>query len=64
MSNQYTAKIYVDDVMIADSSGDDVEQLYIWMLAQVNGAPGNIRGEIIENATQNIVRHFKKAPIE
>ncbi|AOU90865.1 hypothetical protein LEAN103870_15035 [Legionella anisa] len=64
MSHQYAAKIYVDDTIIANSSGDNVEQLYVWMLAKVNGSRGNIRGEIIENATQKIVRHFKKAAIE
>lgn len=64
MTQRYTARIYADEKIIMHTSGDDVEKLYIWMLAQVNDTPGNIRGEVIHNATQEVVRRFKKAPIE
>lgn len=64
MTQRYTARIYADENPIMQSSGDDVEKLYIWMLAQVHSTPGDIRGEIINNATKEIIRRFKKTPID
>ncbi|AMV16174.1 TPA: hypothetical protein JAJ32_002883 [Legionella pneumophila] len=64
MNQQYTARIYSNEKIIQYKSGDDIEKLYIWMLAEVSDTPGDIRGEIIDNATTKVVRHFKKAPVE
>ncbi len=50
--------------MIATQTGDDLDQLYTWMLIQVNGHFDDIRGEIIDNTTNKTVRTFRKAPIE
>jgi hypothetical protein len=64
MKQTYTANIYSAEKLITSKSGDDIEQLYIWMLAQVEGLSGLIKGEIIDETTQEIVRKFKKAAVE
>ncbi|KTD73697.1 hypothetical protein [Legionella tucsonensis] len=64
MSEQFTANVYCKEERIATQTGNDIDQLYTWMLIQVNGHFDDIRGEIIDNQTNNIVRTFRKAPIE
>ncbi|MCW8444082.1 hypothetical protein OQJ05_08455 [Fluoribacter gormanii] len=64
MSKQFTANVYCKEEKIATQTGDDLDQLYTWMLIQVNGHFDDIRGEIIENNTKKTVRTFRKAPIE
>jgi hypothetical protein len=66
MNHQYTAKIYSEDKEIAQKSGNDVEELYIWMLTSDNGRTpsSGTHGEIIDNHTQIVIRKFKKSPIE
>ncbi|QMT59879.1 hypothetical protein [Legionella sp. PC997] len=64
MSKQFTANVYCKEARIATQTGDDLDQLYTWMLIQVNGHFDDIRGEIIDNATNKTVRTFRKAPIE
>ncbi|WED43487.1 hypothetical protein [Legionella cardiaca] len=63
MNHHYTAKIYSTDEEIAQKLGNDIEELYLWMLTYDNGGCGT-HGEIIDNITQEIVRKFKKSPIE
>lgn len=62
MPFRYTAKIYVDTDEIAQEGGDDVDELYNWMLAKAQGKFGNFNGDIIENKTGKIVKSFRKAP--
>ena len=64
MSGQFTASVYCKDERIAIQSGDDIDQLYAWMLIQVNDTYGDIHGEIVDNITKKTVRTFCKAPIE
>lgn len=64
MNEQYIATVYCRDEKMAVQWGNDVDQLYAWMLLQVNGSFGDIRGEIIDNQTNKIIRTFRKAPIE
>ncbi|KTD16772.1 hypothetical protein [Legionella jordanis] len=66
MNHQYTAKIYYEKEEVSQKSGDDIEELYIWMLTYDNGHGSCCRthGEIIDNQTQTVVRKFKKSPIE
>ncbi|MCE0723285.1 MULTISPECIES: hypothetical protein [Legionella] len=64
MSEQFTANVYCKEERIATQTGNDIDQLYTWMLIQVNGHFDDIRGEIIDNQTKNTVRTFRKAPIE
>ncbi|HHY0177175.1 hypothetical protein [Legionella waltersii] len=60
MGTQYTANIYCGADEIAHQSGDNMEQLYVWMLAYVE----KNSGEIIDNSTHQVVRQFKKQSIE
>ncbi|MDI9817932.1 MULTISPECIES: hypothetical protein [unclassified Legionella] len=64
MKYPYTAKIYSQDEVVAQKSGDDIEHLYLWMLTFANGFSCRIQGEIIDNETKEIVRKFKESPIE
>lgn len=64
MNYYYTAKIYSVDEEIAQKSGNDLEELHIWMLTYETGGCCGSHGEIIDNVTQEIVRRFKKSPIE
>lgn len=63
MNELYRATVYVEEKAIACKADDDIEQLYIWMLAQANSFCGNVRGEIVNN-NQEIIRKFKKRPTE
>lgn len=62
MTFKYTAKIYFDNDEIDSQSGDDIEELYSWMLIKAQGKFGNFNGEIIDNETQEVVKAFRKAP--
>lgn len=62
MPFRYTAKLYFDDEEIAHESGDDVDELYTWMLIKSQGKFGNFNGEIIDNKSGKAVRSFRKAP--
>lgn len=64
MAHKYTAKLYYGERVIADNSGDDIEQLYIWMIVQANGKLGDVHGEVMDNQTQKIIRQFRKSPAE
>ncbi|KTC80137.1 MULTISPECIES: hypothetical protein [Legionella] len=56
MGTQYRANIYYGADEIAHQSGDNMEQLYVWMLAYVEKTSGEIHGEIIDNITHQVVR--------
>lgn len=62
MNHKYTARIYLEKDEVEDSSGDDLDELYAWMLSRAEGTFGNIHGDIIENATKEVVRQFRKSP--
>ncbi|MBV9576494.1 MAG: hypothetical protein JO149_07710 [Gammaproteobacteria bacterium] len=62
MSFRYIAKIYVDDTEVEHESGDDMEELYNWMLMKSQGKFGNFNGEIIDNKTGKSVKSFRKSP--
>lgn len=62
MSFRYTAKIYFDDEEIAHESGNDLDELYNWMLIKAQEKFGNLNGEIIENKTGKVVKAFRKSP--
>lgn len=62
MALRYTAKIYFDEGEVAHESGNDVEELYNWMLLKAQGKFGNFNGEIIDNKTHKVVKSFRKAP--
>lgn len=62
MAFRYTAKFYFDDKEITHECGNDLEELYNWMLIKAQGRFGNLHGEIIDNHTQEVVKTFRKAP--
>lgn len=62
MAFKYTAKVYFDKDEIAQESGNDIEELYNWMLIKAQGKFGNFSGEIMDNKTGKIVKGFRKSP--
>lgn len=64
MDEQYTATIYAGNEQIAKQVGNDIDELYTWMLIEVNGHFGDIHGEIIDNDTKQSIKAFRKSAIE
>lgn len=64
MNELYTASVYCGQEQIAEQAGNDVDQLYTWMLVQGQEQFGNVHGDIIDNATQKVIRTFRKCAIE
>lgn len=64
MNEQFTAIVYCKDEKIATQTGNDLDKLYTWMLIQGNGYFSEIRGEIIDNQSQKIIRSFRKTSVE
>lgn len=62
MDFTYTAKIYFDDDEVAHESGDDIDELYNWMLMKAEGKFGNFNGEIVNNKTGKVVKSFRRSP--
>lgn len=62
MAFRYTAKIYFDEEEVAHESGDDIDELYNWMLTKAQGKFGNFNGEIIDNQSGESVKSFRKSP--
>ena len=59
---KYLAKIYLEDDEIEDNSGDDIDELYAWMLVRAEGKFGSVHGEIIDSKSNKVVRQFRKTP--
>lgn len=55
----YTAKIYFDDSEITKRSGNNLESLFIWMLAQAQGQSGNLSGQITNNKSKILEKVFQ-----
>ncbi|TAK73661.1 MAG: hypothetical protein EPO11_08060 [Gammaproteobacteria bacterium] len=64
MAFRYLAKVYVDNEEVAHESGNDVDELYNWMLTKAQGKFENFSGEIIDQKTHQIVKSFRKAPLD
>lgn len=64
MKHKYTAKIYLDDGEAIFTSGNDIEELIAWLNSQAEASFGELNGEIIDNATQEVVKHFQYVPPE
>lgn len=64
MNEKYTASVYCSEEQIAQKTGNNVDELYTWMLIQVNGHFGDVHGEIIDNTTTKTIKTFKKSAIE
>jgi hypothetical protein len=55
----YTARIYFDDIEIKQSSGNNLDFLFIWMLTQQEKEFGNYNGQITNNNTHLIEKEFR-----
>lgn len=64
MTLRYTAKLYFDEGEIDHEQGDDIDELYNWMLLKTQGKFGNFNGDIIDNKTKKVIKSFRKAPPE
>ncbi|QMT62068.1 hypothetical protein [Legionella sp. PC997] len=60
----YTAKIYIEDEIIDERNSDDLDGLYIWMIAKADSQKIPYKGIIINNYTKEVVRTFKTSSIE
>ncbi len=60
MKAKYTARIYLEANEILNKSGDEVEELYTWLLVQAEGKFGSVHGEITENKSKQVVKQFRK----
>lgn len=64
MNELYTAKVFSGNEQFAERVGNNVDELYIWMLIEVNGNFGDIHGEVVDNATKERIKAFRKCAIE
>lgn len=64
MKHRYTAKLYLNDEEFIENFGDDLDQLYIWMSEQAESAFSTIKGEILDNKKNAIIRKFEFIPPE
>lgn len=62
MACRYTARIYIDTTEVEKESGDNLDELYNWMLVKAQGKFGNLHGEVVDNKTGDVVKSFRKAP--
>ncbi|GEM_PF-1070193 len=62
MKYTYTAKIYLEDGEVILHSGNNVEELMVWMHGQAEASFGDMNGEIIDNKTHHVVKHFQYTP--
>jgi hypothetical protein len=64
MNLNYTATIFCEEEIIAYKHGDDIEDLYLWMLTQAKGKSGSLHGQILEVKTNTVIRKFRKTSME
>jgi len=64
MKSKYTAKVYLDHSLLCQRDGEDVDELYSWMLIETQDKFGNHNGEITDNNTGKVVRCYRKSPVE
>ena len=55
---EFTAKIFDGNQEIERRTGNDSDILYIWMLTQVQGKFGDLKGIIIDNSSSEIIKTF------
>ncbi|MDP1603814.1 MAG: hypothetical protein Q8M03_11180 [Legionella sp.] len=64
MELKYIATIYSKEEVIVTRTGNDIEQLYIWIMLQLEDCFGDIRGEIVDCKTDEIVKTVNKSIVE
>ncbi|KTD43076.1 hypothetical protein [Legionella parisiensis] len=60
----YTAKLYVEEKTIDERDSDDIEELYLWMMAKAHNQTTHYNGFIINNKTHEVIRTFQSCSIE
>ncbi|HHF7365929.1 TPA: hypothetical protein ACPSKY_001033 [Legionella bozemanae] len=60
----YTAKLYIEEKTIDERNSDDLEELYLWMMAKAHNQTTHYNGSIINNNTHEVVRTFQSSSIE
>ncbi len=64
MKHKYTAKVYLEDEEMIENTGNDLDQLKIWMQGQAEATYSEIRGEIIDNNTHKVIDSMEYSPPE
>ncbi|MGC1182709.1 hypothetical protein [Legionella sp.] len=64
MNDKYTAIVYTGKELLAKQVGNNIDELYAWMLIQGSGNFADIHGEVIDNKSKKIVKTFRKSSIE
>lgn len=64
MSAKYLAKLFIGDLETLEKSGDNLEELHIWLLTQASGKLGDVHGEVVDSTTQEVVKQFRKCAPE
>lgn len=59
MKHRYTAKIYLENGEILINSGDNVEELTAWINAEVESNFDEVKGEVIDNNTETVVKSIQ-----
>ncbi len=60
-NSKFTAKVYCNEEMIASKTGDDIDDLFAWMIGHEAGNFGDVHGQIIDNNTLEVVKVFRKS---
>lgn len=64
MLNKYTAKVHFSDGEVIESSGDNLEQLQAWIYTQGEVSSDEVKGEILDNKTHQIIKKIQYTPNE
>lgn len=59
MKNKFTAKVYINNDEMIESSGDNLEQLTDWVYSQAESTFGEVKAEIIDNKNHKVVKNIE-----
>lgn len=64
MQYKYTARLTIenDQENVILNPGDDIDVLTAWIKDQMDGSEEDMLGEIIDNKTHQIIKHFRYVP--
>lgn len=61
MKYKYTAKILLGDKVIMSDSGDDLDQLFVWLVTEATEHKEFVNGVIYDNSNHKIIKRFHKS---
>lgn len=64
MHQNYTAKLTTNADEIIENSDDNLDSLITWVQKQMETSMGEMQGDIIDNKTHQVVKHFQFSPPE